>query len=51
MITKEYKYLLILAALVMLIGCHTAKSALSSDYDERPENKQLRLRTSRLAQL
>ena len=40
MITKEYKYLLILAALVMLIGCHTAKSALSSDYDERPENKQ-----------
>ena len=40
MITKEYKYLLILAALVMLIGCHTAKSALASDYDERPENKQ-----------
>ena len=40
MITKEHKYLLIAAALVMLTGCHTTKSALASDYDERPENKQ-----------
>ena len=40
MITKEYKYLLILAALVILTACHASKSALASDYDEQPENKQ-----------
>ena len=40
MITKEHKYLLIVAALAMLTSCHTTKSILGNDYDERPENKQ-----------
>ena len=32
--------LVLMAAATVLTGCHTTKSALASDYDERPENKQ-----------
>lgn len=32
--------ILMFAASAMLTGCHTTKSLLANDYDERPENKQ-----------
>lgn len=32
--------ILMFAASAMLTGCHTTKSILTNDYDERPENKQ-----------
>ena len=32
--------ILMFAASAMLTGCHTTKSLLRNDYDERPENKQ-----------
>ena len=34
------KMFLAIAAITMLTGCHTTKSALAAMYDERPENKQ-----------
>ena len=32
--------LILMAAAAMLTSCHTTKSVLATDYDERPENKQ-----------
>ena len=37
---RHFIFIHILAAVAILTSCHSVKSALSSDYDERPENKQ-----------